>query len=73
MRRLALIAFLALPGLALPTSAQTTTGSLIGRVTDEQATPLAGAAVRIVRDEQSVTGWTQEVGPFQGWAEMPEW
>jgi WD40 repeat protein len=29
--------------------------------------------VRMVRDEQSVTGWTQEVGPFQGWAEMPEW
>jgi WD40 repeat protein len=29
--------------------------------------------VRMVRDEESRTGWTQEIGPFQGWAEMPEW
>jgi len=29
--------------------------------------------VRMVRDEQSGTGWTEEVGPFQGWAEVPEW
>jgi hypothetical protein len=26
-----------------------------------------------VRDEESSTGWTIEVGPFPGWAEVPEW
>jgi WD40 repeat protein len=29
--------------------------------------------IRMVRDEDSSTGWTQEVGPFPGWAEVPEW
>ena len=29
--------------------------------------------LRVVRDEQSPTGWKQEVGPFPGWAEVPEW
>jgi hypothetical protein len=26
-----------------------------------------------VRDPASVTGWKIEVGPFPGWAEVPEW
>jgi WD40 repeat protein len=29
--------------------------------------------LRIVRDEESSTGWKLEVGPFPGWAEVPEW
>ena len=29
--------------------------------------------VRVVRDEESTTGWKVEVGPFPGWAEVPEW
>jgi hypothetical protein len=29
--------------------------------------------VRAVRDEESSTGWKIEVGPFPGWAEVPEW
>ena len=29
--------------------------------------------LRVVRDEQSSTGWKLEVGPFPGWAEVPEW
>jgi len=26
-----------------------------------------------VRDEQSATGWSLEIGPFQGWETVPEW
>ena len=29
--------------------------------------------LRVVRDEESSTGWKVEVGPFPGWAEVPEW
>jgi WD40 repeat protein len=29
--------------------------------------------LRVVRDEESATGWKLEVGPFPGWAEVPEW
>jgi WD40 repeat protein len=29
--------------------------------------------LRVVRDEKSATGWKLEVGPFPGWAEVPEW
>ena len=29
--------------------------------------------LRVVRDEESSTGWKIEVGPFPGWAEVPEW
>jgi WD40 repeat protein len=29
--------------------------------------------LRVVRDEESSTGWMVEVGPFPGWAEVPEW
>ena len=29
--------------------------------------------LRVVRDEGSSTGWKLEVGPFPGWAEVPEW
>jgi hypothetical protein len=29
--------------------------------------------LRVVRDEESSTGWKLEVGPFPGWAEVPEW
>jgi WD40 repeat protein len=29
--------------------------------------------LRAVRDEQSSTGWTIEVGPFPGWKTVPEW
>jgi WD40 repeat protein len=29
--------------------------------------------LRAVRDEESSTGWKIEVGPFPGWAEVPEW
>jgi WD40 repeat protein len=29
--------------------------------------------IRVVRDEESPTGWKVEVGPFPGWAEVPEW
>jgi WD40 repeat protein len=29
--------------------------------------------LRAVRDEESATGWKIEVGPFPGWAEVPEW
>jgi len=29
--------------------------------------------LRAVRDEESGTGWKIEVGPFPGWAEVPEW
>lgn len=29
--------------------------------------------VRAVRDPASSTGWSIEVGPFPGWAEVPEW
>jgi WD40 repeat protein len=29
--------------------------------------------LRAVRDPQSSTGWTIEVGPFPGWAEVPTW
>ena len=29
--------------------------------------------VRMVEDQTSPTGWKLEIGPFQGWAEMPEW
>jgi len=29
--------------------------------------------LRAVRDEESSTGWTIEIGPFPGWAEVPEW
>ena len=29
--------------------------------------------LRAVRDEQSPTGWSLEIGPFQGWEMVPEW
>jgi WD40 repeat protein len=29
--------------------------------------------LRAVRDPESSTGWTIEIGPFPGWAEAPEW
>jgi WD40 repeat protein len=29
--------------------------------------------LRAVRDPESSTGWKIEVGPFPGWAEVPEW
>jgi WD40 repeat protein len=29
--------------------------------------------IRVVRDEESSTGWKVEVGPFPGWATVPEW
>jgi WD40 repeat protein len=29
--------------------------------------------LRAVRDAESSTGWTIEVGPFPGWATVPEW
>jgi hypothetical protein len=29
--------------------------------------------LRVVPDEQSATGYRIELGPFPGWAEVPEW
>jgi len=29
--------------------------------------------LRVVRDEESSTGWKLEVGPFPGWETVPEW
>jgi len=29
--------------------------------------------LRVVRDEESSTGWKVEVGPFPGWETVPEW
>jgi len=29
--------------------------------------------LRVVRDEESVTGWKIEVGPFPGWERVPTW
>jgi WD40 repeat protein len=29
--------------------------------------------LRVVRDEESSTGWTLEVGPFPGWEDVPSW
>jgi WD40 repeat protein len=29
--------------------------------------------LRVVRDAESSTGWKVEVGPFPGWAEVPNW
>jgi WD40 repeat protein len=29
--------------------------------------------LRVVRDEESSTGWKIEIGPFPGWAEVPTW
>jgi WD40 repeat protein len=29
--------------------------------------------VRVVPDETSSTGWKLEIGPFPGWARIPEW
>jgi WD40 repeat protein len=29
--------------------------------------------LRAVRDENSSTGWTLEIGPFPGWETVPEW
>jgi len=29
--------------------------------------------LRVVRDQDSPTGWKLEVGPFPGWATVPEW
>jgi len=29
--------------------------------------------LRVVRDQESSTGWTVEVGPFPGWKDVPEW
>jgi len=29
--------------------------------------------LRVVRDEESSTGWKVEVGPFPGWGTVPEW
>jgi hypothetical protein len=41
---------------------------------DEQTAKLKPLTnLRAVRDPESATGWTIEVGPFPGWAEVPEW
>lgn len=29
--------------------------------------------LRVVRDPTSSTGWTLDVGPFQGWKDVPTW
>jgi hypothetical protein len=29
--------------------------------------------VRMIRDENSANGWAIDIGPFPGWAEMPEY
>ncbi len=29
--------------------------------------------LRVVRDEESATGWKVEVGPFPGWETVPSW
>ncbi len=29
--------------------------------------------LRVVRDEESITGWKLEVGPFPGWETVPTW
>ena len=29
--------------------------------------------LRAVRDEESSTGWTIEIGPFPGWETVPSW
>ncbi len=29
--------------------------------------------LRVVRDEESATGWKLTVGPFPGWESLPEW
>jgi hypothetical protein len=29
--------------------------------------------LRVVRDPDSSTGWSFEIGPFPGWEEVPEW
>jgi hypothetical protein len=29
--------------------------------------------LRVARDEDSVTGWKLEVGPFPGWETVPVW
>jgi hypothetical protein len=29
--------------------------------------------LRVVRDEESTTGWKLEVGPFPGWETVPTW
>jgi WD40 repeat protein len=29
--------------------------------------------LRAVRDAEASTGWTLEIGPFPGWADLPEW
>ena len=29
--------------------------------------------LRVVRDEESSTGWKVEVGPFPGWETVPTW
>ena len=32
-----------------------------------------GLDLRVVRDEDSPTGWKQEIGFFPGWETLPEW
>jgi WD40 repeat protein len=29
--------------------------------------------IRVVRDDESATGWKVEVGPFPGWKTVPTW
>jgi hypothetical protein len=29
--------------------------------------------LRVVRDESSPTGWSEEIGPFPGWKDVPTW
>ena len=29
--------------------------------------------LRVVRDEESSTGWKLDIGPFPGWETVPEW
>ena len=29
--------------------------------------------IRAVRDPESSTGWSIEIGPFPGWREVPTW
>jgi hypothetical protein len=29
--------------------------------------------LRVVRDPASPTGWSEEIGPFPGWKDVPTW
>jgi WD40 repeat protein len=40
---------------------------------DQLATLRSLTNLRAVRDEESQTGWSIEIGPFPGWEEVPTW